>query len=163
MHQTLSRLREWGHYGPPSMNLSAAMYYAGFWYAYVIDTELYTIKRPRLYDPIPWLCSFDICQVPESQFWCFIFRKLKKSNFWNFGGSWILGGNWKNVILFKHKHYFHAQSELHMFLSFQMTLLSTVTAVSDLFIFKVNVFITVPSDIFTIATLVPWEVAMFSH
>ena len=54
----------------------------------------------------PEFVSFDSCQVPESQFWCLFFKKLKKMDVENFWGS--LSIRWKSEFFkfFTNKPYF---------------------------------------------------------
>merc|ERR1712173_578645 len=75
---------------PPTMNPSAAVAWA---------------MLTKLSDFVP----FHICQVPESQFWCLFFKKLKKLDVENFWGSSSIrqkSENFEFFCFFTNKPYF---------------------------------------------------------
>ena len=59
-----------GHYGPP--------YHESVCHCHMVRATL-----TKLPDFVP----FHVCHLPESQFWCLFFKKLKKFNVENFWGS----------------------------------------------------------------------------
>ena len=50
---------------------------------------------------LPDFVPFRICQVPESQFWCLFFKKLKKFDVENFWGSSSLRRKSENFEIFR--------------------------------------------------------------
>ena len=58
---------------------------------------------------LPDFVPFHICQVPESQFWCLFFKKLKKIDVKNFWGSSSIrrkSENFEIFCFFTNKPYF---------------------------------------------------------
>ena len=58
---------------------------------------------------LPDFVPFDICQVPESQFWCLFFEKLKKLDVENFWGSSSIRQKYekiRKILFFTNKPYF---------------------------------------------------------
>ena len=74
---------------PPTMNPSAAVAWS--------------------FTKLPDFVPFHICQVPESQFWCLFFKKLKKIDVENFWGSSSIrrkSENFEIFCFFTNKPYF---------------------------------------------------------
>ena len=81
-----------GHYGPP----------------YHESVCRCRMVRAMLTKP-PDFVPFHICQVPESQFWCLFFKKLKKIDVENFWGSSSIrrkSENFEIFCFFTNKPYF---------------------------------------------------------
>ena len=72
-----------GHYGPP-------------YHESVCRCRMVRATLTKLPDFVP----FHICQVPESQFWCLFFKKLKKFDVENFWGSSSLRRKSENFEIF---------------------------------------------------------------
>ena len=72
-----------GHYGPP-------------YHESVCRCRMVRATLTKLPDFVP----FHICQVPESQFWCLFFKKLKKFDVENFWGSLGENGKILNFLVF---------------------------------------------------------------
>ena len=75
-----------GHYGPP-------------YHESVCCCRMVRAMLTKLPDFVP----FHICQVPESQFWCLFFKKLKKIDVENFWGSSSIRRKSENFEIF---HFF---------------------------------------------------------
>ena len=81
-----------GHYGPP-------------YHESVCRCRMVRAMLTKLPDFVP----FHICQVPESQFWCLFFKKLKKIDVENFWGSSSIrrkSENFEIFCFFTNKPYF---------------------------------------------------------
>ena len=89
-----------GHYGPP-------------YHESVCRCRMVRATLTKLPDFVP----FHICQVPESQFWCLFFKKLKKFDVENFWGSSSIRRkpekNWKKIFFANKNLFFQAKSKLY--------------------------------------------------